>query len=348
MSKPQLLSIGESIAYGAKMSSVDSVYFHAAQALSEAENAMKKLGVPANLMVSLSSAVNAATGSELGGKRSLVVSSVNNCSYCNVSYMRIPLVIANMWPPNKAGHDCMSSFKDAGFITFIPESTQEVVDTIIQACKVSESKNILMPSVVNIDMAGFQEPAHMPEERFARNYVSKFLMPHQISERKQQYFNSDYDPSFTMQQHKVMKNVPAVVESTSVLWKKKTSRSLPLVETYKLEDAEYAIIVSGFSSTTAKAAVNQMRTEGKKVGLLRIRVSNPWPADAVKIALKNIKKSLVFERFVSISSCGVLYNEAKHDSGFCSSFLLLGRYPNEKDFIDMFNRLVKSEKEEVV
>ena len=350
--KPQLLSVYDAIAYGAKLSVADFVYHYAAPALAGSENAMKKLGLNAVCMDSFSAAAHAAEGCELGGKRSLVLSSVSaSPGFYSASYMRLPVVSANVWPgSNKTigSQSCLPSFRDAGFLVFMPESPQETVDTIAQAYKVSESRNVLLPSVVNIDMTGFQEPANMPEERFVRNYVSKFSLPHQITDRKHHYFNATNSPEFAQQQRKAMKNAAAAIENASDLWKKKTARKLPAVEQYKLEDADYAVIISGFHSTTAKAAVNRMRAEGKKVGLLRVRVFSPWPSDAVKQALKNVKKSFAFDQSISIASCGILHAAAGRDAGFCSGFILINRYPSEKDFVGMFERLMKSEKEEIV
>jgi len=85
----------------------------------------------------------------------------------------------------------------------------------------------------------------------------------------------------------------------------------------------------------------KLREQGKKVGVLRIRVFRPWPKAAVESVLQNAKRVLVFDQSVSVGIGGIL----KTHVGRGSSLICLGKYPGEKDFIDAVARVEKSEKD---
>lgn len=68
-----------------------------------------------------------------------------------------------------------------------------------------------------------------------------------------------------------------------------TGRKYGFFEEYKLDDAEVAIVVINSTAGTAKTAIDEMRKEGKKVGLLKIRVFRPFPMEEIAEALKHIK-----------------------------------------------------------
>ena len=353
MSKGHILSSAEAAAHGARLSFADIVCSDPAPFAADIAKNLRHM--PFINADSFSSALNAAMGAELGGKRAFVVASspVDESMY-TASYMRLPVVFTNVSrPPGtfsaKHDHNDVFTMRDSGWLMFMPESNQELVDTIIQAYKVCEDPKVLLPAVVNIDISHYHEFVQLPSEKFTKRYVSRFSLPFQLDGKKPQYIgvpDQDY-AGLKKQQHRAVKNAAEVIEKTSAMWKKKIGRSLGLVESYKLEDADYAIVISGFHSTTAKAAVSRMRNEGKKVGLLRIRVVRPWPHDAIKNAMKNVKKAAIFDQSISLGRQGILYSEiTKYVSA--SDFISLGRYPSEKDFIGVFNRLIATEKEEIV
>lgn len=350
--KGHIVSSAEAAAYGAKLSAVDIVCNYPTYFSTSISNGLKDL--PVIESDSFSSALNVAMGSELGGKRAFIASSVPISEDIHTtSYMRLPVVISNISrPPGtfsiKHDNTDVFSMRDAGWLIFMPESNQEIIDSIIQAYKVCEDSKVLLPAVINIDISHYQEPVQMPSDKFTKRYVSKFKIPFQINGKKQYFGVPDQDHDvFKQQQHRAMKNALDIIEKTSIAWKKKTKRVLDLVESYKIEDADYVLIISGFHSTTAKAAIDKMRADGKKVGLLRIRVVRPWPSDAIKNALKDVKRVAVFDQNISLGQHGILYNEIiKYTEG--TNFISLGKYPSENDFIGVLTRLIKAEKEELV
>jgi pyruvate/2-oxoacid:ferredoxin oxidoreductase alpha subunit len=354
MSKPHLLSVEESAALGAKLSQVEVCASHPMPFSVSIADELRKIHACQFIDCgSLSASVNAAIGASLGGKRAFVPTSIPRSieDIFTAAYMRLPLVIANISRPLgvysiKHDHSDITALLDSGCLIFMPESNQDLVESIVQAYKVSEE--IMLPSIVNVDLTGYREQVISPDESFTRRFVGRFRSAHNF-DRKSKYFAlpDDNYADFKKQQHKAIKNSVEVIDKTSRLWQKKYRKSLPLIESYKLEDADLAIVISGFHSTTAKAAVDKLRSMGKKVGLLRIRVLRPWPSDAIVNSLKNVKRIAVFDQAVSLGRYGILYREI-NDKNRLSNFISLGKYPGEKDFLAIVGRLEKSGKDEIV
>ena len=83
-----------------------------------------------------------------------------------------------------------------------------------------------------------------------------------------------------------------------------SGREYGLFEEYRTEDADYIMVIMGSAAGTAKEAVDQMRGEGHKVGVLKIRVFRPFPAEEIAEALKNAKAVAIMDRAESYNGNG--------------------------------------------
>ncbi|HOO41148.1 MAG TPA: hypothetical protein PK653_06885, partial [Syntrophales bacterium] len=108
-----------------------------------------------------------------------------------------------------------------------------------------------------------------------------------------------------------MQNALGVIEEAHEEWKKLTGHEFaPLVEEYRLDDAEYAIVTIGSMTGAGKDAVDIARDNGEKVGLIKIKTFRPWPLEAMKEALSKVKAVAVVDRSVLFGwNCGPLYME---------------------------------------
>ena len=89
-----------------------------------------------------------------------------------------------------------------------------------------------------------------------------------------------------------------------------TGRSYGLIEKYMMDDAEEAIVIIGSSAGTAKETVKQLRAQGKKVGLIKVRSFRPFPSEDIAAALKNVKAFAVMDKDDSFNAhCGPMYAE---------------------------------------
>jgi pyruvate ferredoxin oxidoreductase alpha subunit len=338
--KGLLLSATHAAAHGAKLAGVESVpHFPAPFSVEIAESIQKNHKCDVFELESAGSAFSAALGLSAAGKRAFVpCSSPSGSEVITAPFMRLPFIAdVSRSGMNKSDHSAMMALRDAGYLMFFPESNQEIYDTVINAYRVSEDPKVLLPAMINIDgLPNFSEPVVPVGD--AKGFLMK--PPRRLDVKKPaaiDIFADNYE-QLKMQQHKAMENALDIIAKTDEKWKQKSRRSYGLVEKFMLDDAETVIVVMGYHSATAKAAAKKMRANGKKVGVLRIRVFRPWPRAQVEEALKSAKRVIVFDQSISIGAGSII---AAHIRRQTQSAICLGKYPSEKDFADVVARSEK-------
>jgi len=101
-----------------------------------------------------------------------------------------------------------------------------------------------------------------------------------------------------------MKEAGSAVLEIAKKFEAMTGRSYGFIEEYRMDDAETAVIAIGSSAGTGKACVDQLREEGHKVGLIKIRVFRPFPAEELTRALANVKAVAIMDKADSFAGCG--------------------------------------------
>jgi pyruvate ferredoxin oxidoreductase alpha subunit len=213
--------------------------------------------------------------------------------------------------------DTMGS-RDAGWLQIYTENAQEAYDTTIQLVKIAEQ--VLLPGIVSTDAFIISHGMERVELLDDKD-VPKFL-----GERKAAYSLLDVDNPLTLGpldlqdyffEHKrseidAMDHVLPVMEKVQKEFGDKFGRYYQLVDGYKLDDAEVAVLAMGSTGGTAKVAVDRLRERGKKVGLIRARVYRPFPKDAMIKALSKVKVIGVMDRSDTLSTLGGhLYNDIR-------------------------------------
>ncbi len=279
-----------------------------------------------------SSAVSYAVASELLEKRTFLT-EISDASL--LSFMRLPVVSASF--------NNILSLRDSGTILFLPESNQEILDSVIQAYRLCEDNKVMLPASINMDLPRLRENVSLFTEQSVDKFLPKLKLHNKIDIKHPLSFGVyDCDSDFMVQMQKAMENAKNLIEKLGETWSKKFRRPFSCLEEYMTEDAEFVFVVYGSNSMTCKAVVNRLREQGEKVGVLRIRIARPWPD--VKL---DAKKVAVIDD-ISLGSSGILYTELrKNYSGFCSDYISYGQM-NEKDFEQIFERLKKGDKEERV
>lgn len=355
--KNELLSCQEAAAYAAKLCHVDAIMNFPAPFSFEIATTLKKIHECAvTEMQSQSAALSGAMTAELMEKRVfLPLSSIRYMEeFYTLPFMRLPVVGMNISRTIddysvRHSHQDIMTLRDTGWMIFMPENVQEIADMIIQAYRISEDNKVLLPSLINVDMI-LRETVQLPSDQFVSKFLPKLRLPFRLDIKRPEIhgFPVDNYEELKLQQQLAMKNALELMPKVYEKWSF-TKRKYDIVEKYMLDDADMALVVSGFNSTTAKVVVNKLRAEGKKVGLLRLRVVRPWPKEEIMKAIGTVKKVAVLDQAISVGNAGVLYPEVKAwHNGMISNYISLGKHLSEKDFIDMFARLDKSEKEEVV
>ncbi len=291
---------------------------------------------------SQSSAVIAAVAASLAEKRSfLPLSKIMDIeALCAASSLRVSLVSVQT-----AGHDNFLLLRDSGWLMFSASTNQEVLDSVTQAYQVSEDRRVMLPSIINMDMY-LREVVSLPSEQIINSMLPKLKLPRKLSIKDPQAFN--YEERDQEQIHKAMENSLKLLQKSGETLGKKFKRNFGLLEGFMLEDAEYVFVIAGYQSGTAKCAVRNLRKQGWKVGLLRLRVLRPWPAEEILKALANAKRIAVIDTAISVGASGVLHTHMKATlPGHISSFIAQ-KSLTEKDFSDMLMRMKKQEKPERV
>lgn len=233
---------------------------------------------------------------------------------------------------------------------FSCETNQEVLDTIIQAYKIAEDESVMLPVLINMD--GFihsftREAVELPSEKSIDSFLPKYKPVAKLDVNAPASLGvpvmSEY-MYFKSQQHKAMHNAESLIRKVDEQWKKKFRRRYGLVERFHMDDADYVLVTMGANSTIAKTAVTELRAEGEKAGLLRLRVIRPWPAEEISSALQNAKRIAVCDQSIAPGAGGLLYPEIKsclkHGASVTDFIMGLGgRTITKEDFKAIYKRL---------
>ena len=132
-----------------------------------------------------------------------------------------------------------------------------------------------------------------------------------------------------------------------------SGRKYGLFEEYRLEDADYAMVLIGSAAGTAKDTVDQLREQGVKAGILKIRLFRPFPAEEIAEALSHVKYLAIMDRTEDFNTnCGplgaeiksALYNKNLHPAVINYCYGLGGRDVTVESLTSVFNDLIQVEK----
>lgn len=209
-------------------------------------------------------------------------------------------------------HSDSMGARDSGWIQIYSETNQEAYDNFIQAMPIGENKDVRLPVMVCQD--GFitshaVENIELLEDEAVKQFVGDYSPENYLLKKENPLAVGPYDVSNYYIEHKkqqaeAMKNAKAVILSVAKKFEKLSGRSYGLFEAYEMEDAETALVIIGSSAGTAKETVRQMRQEGKKVGLIKIRVFRPFPMEELAEVMAGVKAVAVMDKAESFSACG--------------------------------------------
>lgn len=269
------------------------------------------------------SSMSAAIGAESAGARSLTATSS-----CGLALMweelyvaasnRLPILLtlvnrALSGPINiNADHSDSMGARDSGWLQIYAENNQEVYDNLIQAYRIAEHKDVHLPIMVCQD--GFitshaVENIMLLEDEEVKNFVGEYEPEHFLLKADEPmaigpYSVSNYYMEAKRAQAQAMHDAKQVILDIADEFYKLSGRKYGFFEEYHLDDAEYAIVIIGSAAGTAKDAVDILREQGIKAGILKLRVFRPFPAEEIAAALKNVKALAIMDRVDSFSNQG--------------------------------------------
>ncbi|MDD1759535.1 MAG: pyruvate ferredoxin oxidoreductase [Methanothrix sp.] len=243
----------------------------------------------------------------------------------NVSGMRLPVVmnVANraMGAPLNIWNDQQDSVgaRDVGWLQIYVEDVQEAVDATLQAYKIAEDEEIRIPIMVCMDgfiLTHVYEPVELLDKEMAKEFLPAYKPADILDPANPKTFGAFADPStyteFRYQQFEAQQKALSKIEKVAREFEKTFGRYYGgLLDSYHAEDAEVVIVTMGSVIGTIKDAIDAMRIEGKKVGLVKVRSYRPFPVLALRNALKDASVIAVLEKDVSIGSEAGLVTDLK-------------------------------------
>ena len=288
------------------------------------------------------SAMSACVGAAAAGARTFTASAANGIELMNeviflASSMRMPIVlaVADRSPSGPINIHCDQTVslaqRDTGWIMMYCENAQEAYDTTLQAFRIGEHKDVQLPVMVMLDgfvLTHTLENVYMLEDKTAHKFVGTRVpmeieiggqkMPLKLDPKTPLTFGPlalfDYYLETKIQHHEAMERARPVVSEVNDEWAKLSGRKYGdgFLQPFEIDDVDAVIVTFGSTAGTVRHVARELRAQGKKVGLLKVRTFRPFPSEKIAEALEGVPVVGVFERTHSIGSLGgPLFNEVR-------------------------------------
>ncbi|MBS6366004.1 MAG: pyruvate ferredoxin oxidoreductase [Clostridiales bacterium] len=269
------------------------------------------------------SSMSACVGAEAAGARAITATSS-----CGLAFMyemlyvaassRLPITLAcvnrALSGPININNDHSDSMgaRDAGWIQIYAENNQEAYDNYLQAMRIAEHPSVRLPIMICQD--GFitshaVENILLEDDAAVRAFVGEYRPEHYLLKHENPLAVGPYDTCPYYMEHKVqqahaMQNARQVILDVAADFEKTFGRKYGFFEAYRMEDAEIAVVLIGSTAGTAKVAVDQLREQGVRAGLVKLRVFRPFPAEELAQALSQVRAVAVMDKSEGFSGCG--------------------------------------------
>jgi pyruvate/2-oxoacid:ferredoxin oxidoreductase alpha subunit len=274
------------------------------------------------------SAMAACIGASMGGVRAFTATCGQGLFLMHemlhyATGARTPVVLANVnrapaapWNIWSDQTDSLSQ-RETGWIQLYCEGNQEVLDTTIMAFKIAEE--MMLPAMIILDaffLSHTSEPIEIPDKEAIKDFLPTY-------DPKDNWLNpedphtfgaiamSDVYMELRWRIQRDMERAKKVIGDVHDDFAYRFGRRYHQVEGYLAEDAEVLIVCTGTASSTARVAVEALRGEGKKAGLLKIKTFRPFPGEEVIEAVRGKKKVAVIDRNFSPGAQGIWAQEIR-------------------------------------
>jgi len=317
------------------------------------------------------SAIMATLGASSTGVRTFTATSSQGLLYMAeglpfVGGGRFPVVMMNAnrsvavpWSIFGDQNDSLSTL-NFGWIQVYVENAQEALDMIIQSYKVAENPAVMTPVMVNLDgfiLTHTYELVDIPEQSLVDSFLPPYVATNKMSLDNPQSVcigvGPDWHTEFRYKQHKDMTNAIQVINDVDAEFGKKFGRKYGgVVETYHCDDAEAVLVTVGSVTSTARAVVDQMRQDGYKVGLLKLRFLRPFPIEEFLSLNDCVKAVGVIDKDFSYGYEGIIYTNVnsaiirRSNVPVTKNYIagLAGRDITKEQLTDMYMDLLHSDK----
>ena len=242
---------------------------------------------------------------------------------------RLPVVMATVHRGNKSmqpDHTDLMSQMWTGWIQLYLENNQEVLDTTVMAFKIGEDKRVRLPVAVGYDgyiLSYTAEPVEIPDQKDVDEFLPPYepipnILPDKWGQQMARGRGGGGMPGMGSRDpqagwrlhHEALVNAKAVIKEVHEAWGKKFGRYYGngLVEHYRTEDADAVLVGMGTIASTTRAAVDKMRSEGKKIGLVRLKTFVPFPDEEFAKIGESVKAIGMIDRNCLLGIGGAGYD----------------------------------------
>jgi pyruvate ferredoxin oxidoreductase alpha subunit len=268
------------------------------------------------------SAMSACLGSAATGARTFTATAGQGLELMHevlyvASSSRLPIVLAvvnralsgplNVW----GDHSDAMATRDCGWIQIFSVNGQEVFDQTICAFRIAEDRQVLFPVMIHLD--GFHishvvEPIVLLDQKEVDSFLPPYKYPFPLDPDRPVTMGAFATPMIYTEAKKAQQEALIATKETILgVWDefaKKFGRHYTPVETYKADDAEILLLTMGSFSQPAEIAIDKMRKEGKRVGLVKLRLWRPFPFEKLRKAVGDTRLLIVFDRCLSYGGAG--------------------------------------------
>lgn len=269
------------------------------------------------------SSMSAAIGASAAGARALTATSSAGLAFMwevlgVAASHRVPVVLAAVCraltgPLNiNCDHSDTMGARDSGWIQLYAETNQEAYDNMVMAYRIAEHKDVMLPIMICQD--GFITShavmnMELLDDDVVKNFVGEYepedyLLNPNETYAVGPYAITDYYMESRKAQAHAMENAKQVIKDIAEEFEKISGRKYGLIEEYRMEDAEYSVVIIGSAAGTTKEAIDHMRENGEKVGLIKVRSFRPFPGEEIAASLKKCKAVAIMDRSESFSTNG--------------------------------------------
>ena len=269
------------------------------------------------------SSMSAAIGASAAGARALTATSSAGLAFMwevlgVAASHRVPVVLAAVCraltgPLNiNCDHSDTMGARDSGWIQLYAETNQEAYDNMVMAYRIAEHKDVMLPIMICQD--GFITShavmnMELLDDDVVKNFVGEYEPENYLLNPNETYAVgpyaiTDYYMESRKAQAHAMENAKQVIKDIAEEFEKISGRKYGLIEEYRMEDAEYAVVIIGSAAGTTKEAIDHMRENGEKVGIIKVRSFRPFPGEEIAASLKKCKAVAIMDRSESFSTNG--------------------------------------------
>jgi len=277
------------------------------------------------------SVMSVAVGASAGGVRTFTATASQGLALMHEMLyappqIRLPVVMANVNRSLGAAagiwleHNDSMPERESGWLQCYVEDNQEALDMTLQAFRIAEDHRVMLPVMICLDgfvLSHTVEKVDVPDQLAVDSFLPRFVPVNVLDPDDPVVMNPicppEYATEMRYQLDRAIDSSKDVIREIGIDFGKRFGRTHgDLLDLYRMEGAEYALLAIGTAATTSRLVVDRLRLEGKKVGLIRLRFMRPFPREELLKAVTGLKALGVFDRSVAFNSFGPVFTEVRN------------------------------------